>query len=270
MRFQPSRETQSFTAIFLSSYEPPHVRVCVQVILFGKRIVLKHVDDFTLDWYARHMPEARHVLPQAYDAPAASYQPTPAEHFNGYGPSHDERFAEPEDDDGTDDGVVLRFKARLHSPERDPERFRLGAPTTLYDMTDAGRDFVVSFFPGDSSCMVVELQSAVNPGGIFLKKAPYRYHETSRDDAFSGGGDGGGKSGVVEATVQSERERERTHKQQPQVVARRFRSTDFVRGAVVSFESEPLSGSRREDKNIPSGPASARFIIGEADAYAQE
>eukprot|EP00750_Incisomonas_marina_P024979 INCI5263.1.p1 GENE.INCI5263.1~~INCI5263.1.p1 ORF type:complete len:827 (+),score=117.24 INCI5263.1:149-2629(+) len=220
--------------------DPTDLRCGNNVTIFGKIITLHHTDQFTKEWYDHHVPDIQQVLPEAYHAPAAC-QPAPAKHFNGYGASVDEQFSRPEDTDGTDDGVVLRFQAKMYRPERTPGRpEHLGAPTTLYDMADGERQFVISFFPNDTSCMVVELPSAVTAGGTFLKRARYRFHET-----------GAGSRRVS-------------------VVARRFRATDFVPGAVVSFESEPVSGSRHEQLNIPQGPASAQFVIGVADSYAQE
>lgn len=220
--------------------DPPDLRCGDDVTIFGKVITLHHTDQFTKEWYDHHVPGIQQVLPEAYHAPAAC-QPAPAKHFNGYGASVDEQFSRPEDTDGTDDGVVLRFQAKMYRPERSPGRpEHLGAPTTLYDMADDERHFVISFFPNDTSCMVVELPSAVTTGGTFLKRARYRFHET-----------GAGSRRVS-------------------VVARRFRATDFVPGAVVSFETEPVSGSRREALNIPQGPASAQFVVGVAESYAQE
>ena len=252
---------------------PEDLRCGEDVELFGQTVSLQSTDEFTLDWYARHYPRLRQVLPQVYDAPVAAHKPPPADHFNGYGASVDERFARSEDDDGTDDAVVLRFEARLFNPERDPRRLRYGAPTTLLDMQDAERRFVVSFFPRDgngnstSSCMVVELPSAVTPGGTFLKRAPYRYHETGRSGS---GSSSSTPAPAAPGTSSSSAAAAAVTAAPTAVVARHFRSTDFVPGAVVSFESEPLSGSRLPERNIPAGPASARFVVVAADAFSAE
>ena len=201
------------------------------VVIFGKRVSLNATDQYTHSWYQQFHPHLRQVLPQAHNAPVSS-RPAPAEHFNGYGPSIDESFSRTDDDDATDDAIVLKFHAKLYLP-RHESRTAIGAATTLYDMADADRRFVISFYPNDSSCMVSELQNEVYPGGVFLKKARYRFHET------------GSSSNV----------------------ARRFRSTDFGQGAVVSFEFEPVSASMAPEKNIPAGPASAKFVLGSADEF---
>ena len=245
-RTQVVKSGQRYNCISQSSdvkYFEPKDFVCgQQVVLFGKRISLQHTDEFTQAWYKQCYPELHQSLPRAYDAPAQQ-NPAPAAHFNGYGNSINEQFTQVDDDDGTDDGVVLRFQATLYDPEQKSSRLHQIAPTTLYDMADAERRFVVSFYPGDSSCMVSELPSAVTKGGTFLKRGRYRFHETGRRSSSA---------------------------TKPALLARRFRSTDFAQGAIVSFESEPLSGSRSSTLNIPAGPTSARLLIGSADTYAAE
>lgn len=221
---------------------------CGKVVnVLGKRIYLTHADQFTIDWYSKNIPNINQVSAAKYQVPKACLT-VPVQHFNGYGSCIDDETGLEDDLDATDDRVELRFRATLfHNRYSESD----GDAASV----DEDRNFIISFFPGDRSCMVIELPSSASVGGTYLQRGLYRYFESRNQIQVACHK----KNSVYSSTNNLN-----------SIAARRFRCSDFACGRVISFESEPISGSNSRCQTIPCGPRSARFVIKEADAFAVE